>query len=83
VRRLGWLGQLLLLVVLARGAATHDVSNGGAEGMILVGIGFGILTVPRTTLETDDESTGWRGLAGYRFNRYFAAEPDPVGQASA
>jgi OmpA-OmpF porin, OOP family len=92
VRRLGQLGQLLLLVVLARGAhaaepaatgfyfgagagaATHDVGNGGAQGAILVAIGFGIEMVPRTTLATDDDSTGWRGLAGYRFNRYFAAE---------
>ena len=57
------------------GAATHDVGNGGAQGTILVGIGgFGVFTVPRTTLATDDESTGWRGLVGYRFNRYVAAE---------
>jgi OmpA-OmpF porin, OOP family len=60
------------------GAAKHDVSNGGAQDTILVGIGgIGggfIVTVPRTSLETDDDSTGWRGLAGYRFNRYLAAE---------
>ncbi len=57
------------------GAATHDVSNGGAQNTILVGIGgLGVFTVPRTSLETDDDSTGWRGLAGYRFHRYFAAE---------
>ncbi len=61
------------------GGATHDVGNGGAQNTILVGIGGiggfgGVFTVPRTTLQTDDESTGWRGLAGYRFSRYFAAE---------
>ena len=58
------------------GTATHDVSKGGAQDTILVGIGGfgGIFTVPRTSLTTDDESTGWRGLAGYRFTRYLAAE---------
>jgi OmpA-OmpF porin, OOP family len=59
------------------GAAKHDVGNGGARGTILVGIGGfsgGIVQVARTGLETDEESTGWRGLAGYRFNRYLAAE---------
>jgi hypothetical protein len=60
------------------GAARHDVSDGGAQDSILVGVGtIGggfIVTVPRTTLETDDDSTGWRGLAGYRFNRHLAAE---------
>ena len=30
--------------------------------------------MPRSSLTTDDESTGWRGLAGYRFTRYLAAE---------
>jgi hypothetical protein len=60
------------------GGATHDVDNGGAQDSILVGFGGigggGIVTVLRSGLETDDDSTGWRGLAGYRFNRYFAAE---------
>jgi OmpA-OmpF porin, OOP family len=57
------------------GSAKHDVSEGGAQNTILVGIGgFGVFTVPRTSLRTDDSSTGWRGLAGYRFNRYLAAE---------
>jgi OmpA-OmpF porin, OOP family len=57
------------------GGATHDVGNGGAQGTILVGIGgLGVFQVPRASLDTDDESTGWRGLAGYRFNRYLAAE---------
>lgn len=61
------------------GAATHDVSKGGAQNSILVGIdaGFGsgfVAAIPRASLETDDSDTGWRGLAGYRFNRYFAAE---------
>ena len=31
-------------------------------------------TVPRSSLETDTDSTGWRGLVGYRVNRYFAVE---------
>jgi hypothetical protein len=57
------------------GTATHDVSNGGAQNTILVGIGgLGVFTVPRSSLETDDDSTGWRGLVGYRFTRYLAAE---------
>lgn len=60
------------------GSAKHDVSNGGAQDSILVGVGFGgggfVTTVQRAELETDSDSTGWRGLAGYRFNRYFAAE---------
>jgi opacity protein-like surface antigen len=61
------------------GAAKHDVSKGGAQDSIVVGFDFGgfgggILNVPRTTLETDEDSTGWRGLAGYRFSRYLAAE---------
>jgi hypothetical protein len=58
------------------GAAKHDVSNGGALGQIIVAIsGFGaVQAVPRASLETDSDSTGWRGLAGYRFNRYLATE---------
>ncbi len=60
------------------GGATHDVGNGGAQDSILVGFGGigggGIVTVFRSDLETDNDSTGWRGLAGYRFNRYLAAE---------
>ncbi len=60
------------------GGATHDVDNGGAQDSILIGFGGigegGIVTVFRSGLETDDDSTGWRGLAGYRFNRYFAVE---------
>lgn len=56
------------------GSAKHDVSNGSAQGSILVGFSGGIFTVPRTSLRTDDSSTGWRGLAGSRFNRYLAAE---------
>lgn len=61
------------------GGATHDVSKGGAQNFILAGVaaGFGggfVTMVPRASLETDDSDTGWRGLAGYRFNRYFAAE---------
>jgi hypothetical protein len=59
----------------AAGAATHDVTDGGARGTILVGVGgFGIFTVPRTALDTDTDDTGWRGLAGYRFGPYLAAE---------
>lgn len=96
--RVGRVGQLLLLGMLAQGAqaaepvaaqgwylgagggaATHDVSKGGAQNSILVGIdaGFGdgfVASIPRASLVTDDSDTGWRGLAGYRFNRYFAAE---------
>jgi hypothetical protein len=61
------------------GSAKHDVSKGGAQDSIAVGfdlggLGGGIVSVPRTSLETDEDSTGWRGLAGYRFNRYLAAE---------
>ena len=96
--RVGTLGQLLLLGMVAHGsqaaqtvdcdglvcyfggsggaAERDDVSNGGAQGTILVGRGggIGVFTVPRTSLATDEDSTGWRGLAGYRFNRYLAAE---------
>jgi hypothetical protein len=60
------------------GPATHDVSKGGASDSIViifgVGDGGGVRAVPRTTLHTDSDSTGWRGLAGYRFHRNFAAE---------
>jgi hypothetical protein len=56
------------------GAAEHDVSNGGARSFIIVGGDFGAVTVQRTDLETDSDSTGWRGLAGYRFSLYVAAE---------
>lgn len=61
------------------GGATHDVSKGGAQDTIVIifgvgGGGGGIVAVPRTTLDTDSDSTGWRGLAGYRFHRNFAAE---------
>lgn len=96
MRRIGRLGQLVLLGLFAHsahaaeqvtpgwyfgasgGAATHDVSKGGAQDTIVIILGFGggggIMTVPRTTLDTDSDSTGWRGLAGYRFHRNFAAE---------
>lgn len=90
--KIGKLGQLVLLMVIARGAqaaepatgfylgasagqGVHDVDNGGARGVILVGLGgIGVQQVPRTSLETEDGGTGWRGLAGYRFGRYLAAE---------
>lgn len=97
MRRIGMLGQLLLLGMFAHGAqaaestpptgwylgasggaATHDVSKGGAQDTIVIIFGFGngggVRAVPRTTLDTDSDSTGWRGLAGYRFHRNFAAE---------
>ena len=60
------------------GTASHDVSKGGAQDTIVIIFGAGgsggVRAVPRTTLETDSDSTGWRGLAGYRFHRNFAAE---------
>jgi opacity protein-like surface antigen len=57
------------------GHGVHDVDNGGALGAILVGFGgIGVMQVPRASLETEDGGTGWRGLAGYRFSRYLAAE---------
>jgi opacity protein-like surface antigen len=70
------------------GAAKHDVSNGGALGQIIVAFsGFGgveaVQAVPRASLETDSDSTGWRGLAGYRFNRYLAAELEYLDFGSA
>jgi len=97
MRRIGRLGQLVLLGLFAHsahaaeqvtpgwyfgasgGAATHDVSKGGAQDTIVIILGFGgggggIIAVPRTTLDTDSDGTGWRGLAGYRFHRNFAAE---------
>jgi hypothetical protein len=96
MRRIGMLGQLLLLGMFAQGAqaadqvttgwylgasggpATHDVSKGGAQDTIVIIFGFGnsggLRIVPRTTLDTDSDSSGWRGLAGYRFHRNFAAE---------
>jgi hypothetical protein len=91
--RVGRVGQLLLLGLLAcggahaaepttgfylgasAGAARHDVDNGGAQGQIVIGIAdLGALVVSRSGLKTDSDSTGWRGLAGYRFTRYLAAE---------
>ncbi|HKS54645.1 MAG TPA: outer membrane beta-barrel protein [Steroidobacteraceae bacterium] len=96
MKRIGVLGQLLLLGMFAHGAqaaeqvttgwylgasaggATHDVSKGGAQDTIVlifgVGNSGGVLNLPRTTLDTDSDSTGWRGLAGYRFHRNFAVE---------
>lgn len=56
------------------GAARHDVGNGSAPGTIVIAFPDIIVNVPRTFLETDSDSSGWRGLAGYRFNRYIAAE---------
>jgi hypothetical protein len=57
------------------GIAKHDVSKGSADAQIVVGIGgWGSFTVERDSIETDEESTGWRGLLGYRINRYVAAE---------
>jgi OmpA-OmpF porin, OOP family len=56
------------------GAAKHDVDSGGANGSILVFFGPFLRVVPRASLETDSDSTGWNAVLGYRVNRYFAAE---------
>jgi hypothetical protein len=61
------------------GAAEHDLSNGGAEDTILVGFSGGpfggfLVSVPRSSLESDGDGTAWKGVLGYRLHRYLAAE---------
>ena len=56
------------------GASKHDVDKGGARGEILIIDFFGVRPVPRTSLDTDGDSTGWSGVLGYRINQYLAAE---------
>ena len=60
------------------GASEHDLSDGGAQSSILVSFGGpfggGVMSVPRASLQADGDGTGWKGVLGYRFHRYLAAE---------
>jgi hypothetical protein len=60
------------------GASEHDLSDGGAQSSILVSFGGpfggGVMSVPRASLRADGDGTGWKGVLGYRFHRYLAAE---------
>jgi opacity protein-like surface antigen len=56
------------------GASRHDVDQGGARGEIFIIDFFGVRSVPRTSLDTDSDGTGWNGTLGYRVNQHLAAE---------